>query len=181
MTHQTPSLGFCFFFATMKSTSTSTCNSINQEQVSKIFKSVQSFNLSWFQNQSTPHYSNSSIIEINLHSQNLSESLPGWARAPHWRTRAALVFGSRGWCRAPLRRACKRCREGWPSPSDRWRCNGLTRLGSLRRIGCRWGSWGLGGVRFGYCRDDWGLNLKRRRVGFGEEGRVRSFIWIQLG
>lgn len=38
--------------------------------------------------------------------------------------------------------------------------------------------WDLGGVRFGYCRDDWGLNLKRRRVGFEEQGRgrVRSFI-----
>ena len=40
---------------------------------------------------------------------------------------------------------------------------------TTRGFGVGW-DWGLGGVRFGYCRDDWGLNLKRRRVGFGEQG-----------
>lgn len=38
-----------------------------------------------------------------------------------------------------------------------------------RGFGVVW-DWDLGGVRFGYCRDDWGLNLKRRRVGFEEQG-----------
>ncbi|KAM5587939.1 calmodulin-binding receptor kinase CaMRLK [Rosa sericea] len=51
--------------------SASTCNSTDQEQVSKAFKSVQSFNLSWFQNQ-TPNCSNPPITEIKLHSRNLS-------------------------------------------------------------------------------------------------------------
>ncbi|XP_050370697.1 calmodulin-binding receptor kinase CaMRLK [Argentina anserina] len=50
--------------------STSTCNSTDQDQVSKAFKSVQSFNLSWFQNQ-TPNCSNPPITEIKLHSRNL--------------------------------------------------------------------------------------------------------------
>ncbi|XP_004293961.1 PREDICTED: probable LRR receptor-like serine/threonine-protein kinase At2g24230 [Fragaria vesca subsp. vesca] len=52
--------------------STSTCNSTDQEQVFKAFRSVQSFNLSWFQNQSTPNCSNPPITQINLHSRNLS-------------------------------------------------------------------------------------------------------------
>lgn len=42
------------------------------------------------------------------------------------------------------------------------------------------GDWDLGKSRVGF-RDDWGLNLKRRRVGFEEhdsgKGRVISFIW----
>ncbi|KAM1917816.1 hypothetical protein ACFX13_037373 [Malus domestica] len=50
----------------------STCNSTDQAQISKAFKSVSGFNLSWLQNSNRPNCSNPTITQINLPSKNLS-------------------------------------------------------------------------------------------------------------
>ncbi|KAM1235361.1 hypothetical protein ACFX2J_004833 [Malus domestica] len=50
----------------------STCNSTDQAQVSKAFKSVSGFNLSWLQNSNRPNCSNPPITQVNFPSRNLT-------------------------------------------------------------------------------------------------------------
>ncbi|XP_009351135.2 calmodulin-binding receptor kinase CaMRLK-like [Pyrus x bretschneideri] len=50
----------------------STCNSTDQAQIFKAFKSVSGFNLSWLQNSKRPNCSNPTITQINLPSRNLT-------------------------------------------------------------------------------------------------------------